>query len=66
MHKADELAQTILATAQSIADLTNRDPRTVKRDEKPIAYLQTPHGQKALYQLTQNLLEAAQKHSAGE
>jgi hypothetical protein len=62
MHEADKLASTILATAQSVADLTHRDPRTVKRDEKPIAYLQTPHGQKALYALTQDLLEAAERN----
>jgi len=63
MHEADKLASTILATAQSVADLTNRDPRTVKRDEKPVAFLQTPQGQKALYALTQNLLDAATRNS---
>ena len=62
MHEADKLAQTILATAQSIADLTNRDPRTIKREEKPVAILQTPQGQKALYALTQDLLEAAERN----
>jgi hypothetical protein len=63
MHAADELATLILASAQTVADLAGKDPRTIKRDEKPVAYLQTPHGQKALYQLTQDLLDAAAKHS---
>jgi hypothetical protein len=64
MHPVDQLADLILASAQTVADLSKKDPRTVKRDEKPVAYLQTPHGQKALYQLTQDLLDAAAKHSA--
>jgi hypothetical protein len=75
MHEADKLAQTILATAQSVADLTHRDPRTVKRDEKPVAILQTPQGQRPLYSfdcqgkptrealLAQDLLEAAERNS---
>jgi hypothetical protein len=63
MHAADKLADLILASAQTVADLSNKDPRTVKRNEQPFAYLQTPHGQKALYQLTQDLLDAAELNS---
>jgi hypothetical protein len=63
MHEADKPAQTILAPAQRVADLTKRDPRTLKRDEKPVAHLQTPHAQKALYALTQDLLDAAKRNS---
>lgn len=55
-----------LATAQTLADLTKRDPRTVKRDETPVAYLQTPSGKtKALYALHRERVEALAK-SLGE
>ena len=62
---ADSLGSQVLATAQTVADLAGKDPRTVKRDETPVAFVATPKGVKALYALSADLLEIA-KRNAGE
>ena len=61
---AEQLAGQILASAQTVADLKGSDPRTVKKNETPIAYLQTPNGVKSLYALSNDLLEIAKRNAA--
>jgi hypothetical protein len=51
------------ATADTAARLLNRDPRSIQKEYTPIAWLETPKGErrKPLYDLARLLLEAAEK-----
>lgn len=55
-----------LATAQTIADLTGSDPRTVAKRVQPVAILHTPNGERPLYAFTKRERVEALAKSLGE
>jgi hypothetical protein len=57
------MAEPTYVTADTVARLLNRDPRTIRKQHEPVAWLETPQGpRKPLYDLGRLILEAAAKY----